>query len=360
MRRRGFGTAARHLLGGRWRVTACRAAAIAVGVGVAASANTAAAQGVNTPVPAATSPQLLVRPDSGPVTVGDPVTLRIRLRLPAGEQLAGATPDFREPLPDGVRLLRVDSLRREADGDESGALVVAFFRPGTLRLPPIAIAYRAARGVPADTAVTAVTGPVTVTVTPVVPAGSGTLRDIRNIDTAPISLRSAATVVVAGLAVMLAVVVGSRLQRRRQMERLSASRLALANAPAGPYAVAIARLAVIADDWAARRDIESHYAETADVLRRYLADAHGVPALERTTPELLGTLPDRLTVPHARDEAGHLLGAADLVKFALYAPSAPAPAAVLATARSILTGWDAVGAPANGNASGSPEGEAGR
>ena len=129
---------------------------------------------------------------------------------------------------------------------------------------------------------------------------------------------------------------------------------------------------MIAEDWATRPDIESHYAETADVLRRYLADAHGVPALERTTPELLGTLPGHLAVPPAGDEAGELLGAADLVKFALYAPSAPAPAAVLVSARSILTGWDAAGAPpggapsgngeplANGHASGLPDREPGR
>jgi hypothetical protein len=388
MRRRGFGAAARDRLGGEWRFTAaCVAAAMTVGVGgvgVAATANTACAQDATTPAAPAASPQVLARPDSGRVTVGDPVTLRIHLRLPVGEQLAGATPDFREPLPEGVRLLRVDSLRLQADSDESGALVVAFFRPGTLRLPPIGITYRATRGAPADTAVT---GPIAVTVTPVVPAGSGTLRDIRNIETAPISLRSAATVVAGALAVILAVVVASRLQRRRRMEHLSASRLALANAPAGPYATALARLAVIAEDWAASPDIESHYAETADVLRRYLADAHGFPALERTTPELLGALPSRLAVPPARHEAGKLLGAADLVKFALYAPPAPAPAAVLVAARSILTGWDTAGAPpggappggappggalpggalpgngepfADGNTSGSPDREAGR
>ncbi len=351
----------RPLLGGEWRRTA---ACIVAAVGVGASVSTAAAQDVSTPAAAARAPQLSVRPDSGRVTVGDPVTLRIRLRLPAGEQLAGATPDFREPLPEGVRLLRADSLRQEAGGDESGALVVAFFRPGTLRLPPIAVAYRSGRVAPADTAVS---GPVAVTVTPVVPAESGTLRDIRNIDAAPISLRSAATVVVAGLAVIVVAVLASRFQRRRRVERLSASHLAVANALAGPYDAAIARLAVIANDWAARRDIESHYAETADVLRRYLAEAHGVPAMERTTPELLGALPGRLSIRPARDAAGGLLATADLVKFARYAPASPAPAAVLATARSILSGWDAVGSPpaagepdGNGDASETRDGEAGR
>jgi hypothetical protein len=351
----------RHLLGGEFARTA---ACIAVAAGFAVRASTAAAQDVRTPAAAARSPQLFARRDSGRVTVGDPVTLRIRLRLPAGEQLADATPEFREPLPGGVRLLRVDSLRPAAGGEESGALVVAFFRPGTSHLPPIAIAYRTGRGAPADTAVT---GPIAVTVTPVVPEGTGTLRDIRNIDAAPISLRSAATVVVAGLAVVLVALLAGRFRRRRRTERLAASRLALANAPPGPYDAAIARLAVIADDWTARRDVESHYAQTADVLRRYLSEAHGVPALERTTPELLGALPDRLSVPPARDAAAHLLGAADLVKFARYAPAAPAPAAVLATARSLLSGWDGAGASpgaaepdGNGDAGETRDWEAGR
>jgi hypothetical protein len=344
MTRRGF-SATRHLPGRESR-RAAACIAVAVGVGVCANTHTAGAQDVSAPVVAAGSPQLFARPDSGRVTVGDPVTLRIRLRLGAGEQLAAATPVFREPLPEGVRLLRVDSLRQEAGGDESGALVVAFFRPGTLRVPPIAVEYRAGRGARVDTAVT---GSVAVTVTPVVPAGSGTLRDIRNIDTAPLSLRSAATVVAGGLAVILVALLASRIQRRRRIGRLSASRLALADTPVGPYDAAIARLAAIAGDWAARRDIESHYAETADVLRRYLAEAHGLPALERTTPELLGALPGRLSVSPARDAAGDLLGDADLVKFARYAPASPAPAELLATARSILSGWDAAGSSAAGD-----------
>jgi hypothetical protein len=332
--------------GGFSRTATC----IAVALGVAASAGIATAQRPGTPAGAPGPPQVFVRPDSGRVTVGDPVALRIRLRLPADEQLADATPAFREPLPDGVRLLRVDSLKPEASGDESGALVVAFFRPGTSRLPPITVAYRTGRGTPADTAVTA---PVSVTVTPVVPEGTGTLRDIKNIDAAPLSLRFATTVVVAGLAVILVALVAGRFQRRRKRERLVAGHLALANAPPGPYDAAIARLAVIADDWAARRDIETHYAETADVIRRYLAEAYGVPALQRTTPELLGALPDRLAVPPARAAAGDLLGAADLVKFARYGPESPTPAAVLATARSILSGWDAAG---SSPAAGAPDG----
>jgi hypothetical protein len=45
-------------------------------------------------------------------------------------------------------------------------------------------------------------------------------------------------------------------------------------------------------------------------------------------------------MPPARDAARGLLGDADLVKFARYAPATPAQAAVVATAQSILSSWD--------------------
>ncbi len=130
--------------------------------------------------------------------------------------------------------------------------------------------------------------------TPLVIGGSGTLRDIKKIDMAPISLRTAASIVMGGLAVIVIVLLASRLEQRRYAAAAVARDPALPGAPAGPYDFALARLAEIAQAWTARGDVEAHYAGTADVLRRYLADAHGVPAPERTTPELLVALPDRL------------------------------------------------------------------
>jgi hypothetical protein len=324
-----------------------RAAAVValVAIGPAASSQTG-----NAPARTPSAPQLVMRADTGAVTVGDPVRLRIQLQLPAGGQVVDPTPVFREPLPEGIRLLRMDSLRAGNAGAETTAVTVALFRPGAMRIPPIAVAYRAVAGTPPDTALSA---PVVVTVSPLVAGGAGTLRDIRNIDMAPIALRTAAAVVIGGLGVILVVVLAGRYEQHRRIVSQSAGGPIQPGVPAGPYDAAMARLAEIATAWAARGDVEAHYANTADVLRRYLAEAHGVPALERTTPELLIALPGRLAAPPARAAALELLGAADLVKFAWYAPAPPAPAALLATARSVLSDWEA--APVGLAAPGAPE-----
>jgi hypothetical protein len=286
--------------GGSW----VRTAAVAALVATAPAANSQAANpAARTPI----APQLVVRADSGPVTVGDPVRLWIQLQLPTGGRVVDPTPVFREPLAEGIRLLRMDSLRAGRAGAETATVTLALFRPGAMRIPPIAVKYSAVVGAPPDTALSAA---LVVTVSPLVAGGAGTLRDIRNIDMAPISLRTAAAIVIGGLGVILIVVLAGRYEQHRRIVSQSAGGPTLPGVPAGPYDAAMARLAEIAAAWAARADVEAHYTNTADVLRRYLAEAHAVPALQRTTPELLAALPDRLAAPPARAAALELLGAA--------------------------------------------------
>jgi hypothetical protein len=329
----------------------------AVAVALLAIAPAANPQTGNQAARTPSAPPLVVRADSGAVTVGDPVTLRMQMQLPAGGQVVDAAPLFREPLPDGIRLLHVDSLRGGSGGAETAAVTLALFRPGAVRIPPIAVAYRAAPGAPPDTALSAA---VVLTVSPVVPGGSGTLRDIKNIDMAPLSLRSAAAIVLGSLGIILVVVLAGRFEQHRRIVSQSAGGPMMPGVPAGPYDAAMVRLAEIAAAWTARGDIEAHYADTADVLRRYLAEAHGVPALERTTGELLVALPDRLAAPSVRAAARGLFAAADLVKFAWYAPAPPGPSTLLATARSVLSDWDAASAGVAAPGTGEPHEGAGR
>ena len=65
--------------------------------------------------------------------------------------------------------------------------------------------------------------------------------------------------------------------------------------PPDPYDAALARLEEIErEGWVARGDVARHYEPVADVLRDYLEAAEGVPARERTTTELLWSLPPGL------------------------------------------------------------------
>jgi hypothetical protein len=241
--------------------------------------------------------------------VGDPVVVSVRLRLPDGATLVDRVPRTRDTLPDGVRLLSADTLRR-AGAEWVGHVRVAFFRPDSQAVPALAVAYQA--GAAVDTAVSA---PIAITVRHVLPEGNATLRDIREIDTTLIPWRG----IVAALAVVVIVLLANALRARRRAPADQTVELVVVP---GPLEVALAELAAIEGaGWDAARQA----AAAADVVRRYLDVARGIPALERTTPEVR-----RLVASNGALVA--LLADADLVKFARRRPDA----AFVERARAVL------------------------
>jgi hypothetical protein len=109
---------------------------------------------------------------------------------------------------------------------------------------------------------------------------------------------------------------------------------------ATPYERALRRLASVErEEWVARGDVARHYDEVTEALRRYLEEEHGLPALDRTTPELLRALPEQLSTGGLRARCAALLDEADLVKFARLRPEPSVADAFLARARALLASW---------------------
>ncbi|MFN2433503.1 MAG: hypothetical protein ABR599_11945 [Gemmatimonadota bacterium] len=298
------------------------------------------------PVPAQEPPgasrsraRLEVGADTTRVTVGQVVTLEVRARLAPGDVPLARAVAPAEPLPGGVRILAADSLAPGPGGELRGRVRLAFFRPGSTEVPALALAFTPAAGGGERRLRSA---PVPVTVVSVLPPGEQELRDIK--DLVPLDARAPwwPWLLAAVLAAAAALAFWAWRRRRRRTPRAAAA------APTGarptPYEAALERLAAIErQGWAARGEVAPHYAETADVLRRYLEEAEAVPALERTTSELVWALPPRLTADGARDECRALFEDADLVKFARLRPDAGAAAGFSADARRLLGAWHAAG-----------------
>ena len=79
---------------------------------------------------------LEVVPDTGRLTVGDPIGLRLVLRQYEGDALLEQVPHPEATLGDGVRLLAVDSMRRIATRVLEAHASIAFYRPGSQTIPP--------------------------------------------------------------------------------------------------------------------------------------------------------------------------------------------------------------------------------
>jgi hypothetical protein len=181
--------------------------------------------------------------------------------------------------------------------------------------------------------------PVEVEVTSVLPGGNPSLRDIREPD-APPSLAPLWAVLGAAFAAGVAWLVARRRRRARVAVPAPIEPPPLPPPPPDPYAVALARLeAIDVERLAARGEVERHYEAVADVLRGYLETAERIPAPERTTTELLWSLPPRLAESGLRRRVQEILGSADLVKFARLRPGAAEATALTRAARELLDRW---------------------
>ena len=213
--------------------------------------------------------------------------------------------------------------------------MLAFYRPGKREVPRF--------GLPWVQVVTGHQGVMThdvaeVEVTSVLPGGNPPLRDIREPD-APPSLAPLWTVLGAAGAACVAWLAARRRRRPSSTPPLVTPPPAPPSLP-DPYTVAVARLeAIEAEQWTAAGEVERHYEAVADALREYLTAAEDIPAPERTTTELLWSLPPRLAEGGLRRRVQDVLGAADLVKFALQRPAGEEAAGFTRGARELLDRW---------------------
>jgi hypothetical protein len=275
-------------------------------------------------------------PDTGRLTVGDPVSIRLVLRQYEGDALLEQVPRAEVRLDNGIRLLNMDSMRPIANRLLEARVRLAFYRPGPQTIPSFAIDFRRGAVILHGTMRTE---PVAIEVAPVLEAGNGQrLRDIKESLAPPGPDPRLAAV---GAALLAAAWLWLR---RRGRSRTPTPALVLGPSvrPVAPdaYAAAIARLREIeSEGWASRGDIARHYEAVADALRGYLAEAERLPARQRTTRELLWTLPRHLEAPGLRGSCEAVFDEADLVKFARRRPDAGTGEAFLVRARALLTGW---------------------
>ena len=287
-------------------------------------------------VPAAAAQDLGHRfaavPSPARAAIGDPVTVRFDVSLHERDLITDSVPRPAGELPEGVRLLAVRKLERRTHRALQGEATVAFYRTGIQQLPSFEIPFLR---VTANMRGTIRSEPAPVEIAPTIPPGNPSLRDLT--DLAPVAgvdwlpLGAAAGALAVGL---LAARAWRR--RRRPVPSLAAPAVGAPLMGPDPYEAALARLAALDP-----LDLPA----AADVVRACLADAASIPALERTTAELLGALPPPLRSRGNAERLSALLGDADLVKFAQARTPPAARSAFLETARALLTSWRAGTAP---------------
>ena len=125
--------------------------------------------------------EITTTPDSA--TVGDTVTLHLRLRLSERDLLFDTIPVPVGPRLRGVQILSIGRLERGPDRVFNGEARVAFFRPGRQEVPAFGIAF--ARVVAAVERAVLSSQPAWVEIVSTLPPGDQPLKDIRPLEQSP-------------------------------------------------------------------------------------------------------------------------------------------------------------------------------
>ncbi|MFQ5611496.1 MAG: BatD family protein [Anaerolineae bacterium] len=271
-----------------------------------------------------------------PLTVGDPVTLRLEVRHP---------PDSRVGLPqlgtEWGAFEVLDQMPTETTADEDGRTttskeyVVTLFAPGQYQTPPLTVTHRGAD----DSIELLSPPPLSLEVTSVLTEDL----ELRNLKPqASLPEPSLLPLLLVGffLATVLTLVLaalGLWLYRRWQKTAPPPAIPQPVIDPRPPEVIAFAELDRIeALDLPARHKIKEHFSLVADCLRRYVEGRYGIPALERTTFEVRQAFRQGPVPGDAARSFLNLFSDSDLVKFARYRPGPEDAYRLIPQARAIV------------------------
>ncbi len=251
---------------------------------------------------------LSTSPDS--LTVGDPVTVEVRVEAPAGAVVSFPRPHT----PSQVEVMNLETPPAEA-GTWMGRYTLAVFDVGDIVLPPWPVQVQS------DTQTVIVhTDSIRLHVTSVLDdsLAAADIRPLKAQQELPVPLPLWIWLALAALVLALALFLWHRRRRRRRVVIMPA-------APAiAPHEAALAELRKLeAQQLPPSGRIKEHYVRLSEILRQYLeaAPQFGFTALEETTDEIRRELRARGYKPELMQTLLTLCEEADLVKFAKMQPA---------------------------------------
>ena len=251
-------------------------------------------------------------PDS--LTVGDPVTVELRVEAPAGAQVEFPRP----PASKQFEILDVTAVPPGTEGNDKawrGRYRLAVFDVGDIVLPPWSVQVHA------DSQATVVrTDSIRLYVHSVLDdsLAAADIRDLKGQADVPVPLPRWLWFVLGGL---LLAALGLWWWLRRRRHQVAVTPVA---PPLPAHELALAELRKLeAQQLPGAGKIKEHYVRLSEILRAYLerSPQFGFAALEETTDEILRELRERDYSPRVVEALAGLCEEADLVKFAKYEPT---------------------------------------
>ncbi len=247
------------------------------------------------------------RVDSNKMLIGD--QRQLLLQVQTSQQMVIDSIDFSSWNELGVELIQRPNWPRSISGTMIDELTIGVFDTGYIKLPPLPLHYQAqglTDTVHSNDLVLEVAG-ITVDSTGLAP--------IKPILKEPLSLRDVWPYLVALLVGSL--IIGWVFLRKKKS--LPEPEVIPIKEP--PHEIALRRLNLLDQKklWQQGK-IKEYQSELTYIIRSYLEDRYGIPALESTTTEILDAFQKQNLAERLRRDLEEILNIADLIKFAKARP----------------------------------------
>jgi hypothetical protein len=277
------------------------------------------------------SQQFTASLDTATIRIGEVATYTLSLSLPSGVTAAEVTwPVATDTL---TRSIEVLGSAADLEADSLGMLRMTYqltsWDTGTWAIPPQKVTVQGRE----------IEGPASLLrVVPTVVSSKDPPRPLKEIQPMPFSLRAWLLAhqaeLFTALALLMAAILALVLWRRRKEP---ATTTAAPPAPIPAHQRCLEALLQVEEQRLWQQGEHKRYqSSVTDLLRGYIEERYEVPALERTTDELMAELRLSPLPPDERIRLENLLRAADLVKFAKMVPSSVENEQLMQSARQFV------------------------
>ncbi|MBI3598055.1 MAG: hypothetical protein HY201_01145 [Nitrospirae bacterium] len=256
--------------------------------------------------------QAVARVDKTDYLVGDPIPVHIEIVHPKG---AVFKPLVTETIGT-FHLMNRGLLKPLNDTTTTSTLVVARYDAGAAVLPPVSFQYSIA-GDPSPRTLS--TNPLTLTIRLAPVDTTQEIKDIKPPLSISLTLADIARMAAIALVLMAALYL---LYRRWKKRPIRKTEKVYVPPPRSAHLIALEQLEALREKKLWQQGlIKPYYSEATEIVRRYLENRYGFPALEQTSDEIMADLRQYVHDAEIVGKTETVLRRADLVKFAKYIPA---------------------------------------
>ncbi|MGB9720374.1 MAG: hypothetical protein ACPL28_02695 [bacterium] len=255
------------------------------------------------------------------LTIGDPFEIVVELSIPANKNISEPFIDSIEPF--AIIGQKHKIIQEKGIAKHNYRFQISAFNTGDLKLPPLKFLLK--EDSKTDTIQT---NPVDIKILSVLPQDMKDINDIKEMVEFPNPLPLIILIIVisGGIIGFLGIRLLKKMKQRRiaEQQKIPCWERALS---------ALEKLS--AEDLITVRIVKQLYYTLSEILKRYLEERFGFPAIEQTTTEIVQSM-KTLNTP-LRDEFKNIFNYADMVKYAKFVPPTEETKSILRQSKELIT-----------------------